>query len=395
MNTSRDDYDVTVVGARAAGASTAMLLARAGLRVLVLERDRPGADTLSTHALMRGGVVQLARWGLLDRVTAAGTPAVRRTAFHYESDSAVVTIKPAAGVDALYAPRRTVLDPILVDAAREAGAEVRHGVSVTGLHRDGAGRVRGITARDRGGRPFSVRSRLTIGADGVRSTVAREVGAPVLQRGRRGGAYLSVYVEGLATEGYEWFYRPGATAGMIPTNDGLTCVFAGMPLERFRPGGAGERWQSLVRAFTEAGPDAADRLAAATPVEPVRGYPGLRGVRRKAWGPGWALVGDAGYYKDPISTHGITQALRDAELLTGAVSSFDRLPERQALAGYQHRRDRLSAGLFATTDRIAAYEWDDDAVRGLLRALAAGMASEVELLASLDNATPLRRARSA
>ena len=116
MHPDRPHYDAVIVGARAAGAATAMLLARAGLRVLVVDRSRYGADTLSTHALMRGGVLQLHRWGLLDRVVDAGTPPIRHTTFHYATTS-IITIKPSHGVDALYAPRRTLLDPVLVDAA--------------------------------------------------------------------------------------------------------------------------------------------------------------------------------------------------------------------------------------------------------------------------------------
>src|SRR5580765_1213789 len=123
-------YDVVVVGARPAGAATAMLLARAGLRVLVVDRGRYGTDTLSTHALMRGGVLQLHRWGVLDAVVGAGTPPVRRTTFRYGGEEIVIPIKASHGVDALYAPRRTVLDRLLVDAAVEAGAEVRYGVAV-------------------------------------------------------------------------------------------------------------------------------------------------------------------------------------------------------------------------------------------------------------------------
>src|SRR6185503_9912785 len=125
---SRSHYDAIIVGARCAGSATAMLLARAGLSVLAIDKQAYGSDTLSTHALMRGAVVQLARWGLLDQLRRSGAPAVRRTSFHYGDERIDVDIKPGQGVDALFGPRRTVLDKILVDAARRAGAEVRHGV---------------------------------------------------------------------------------------------------------------------------------------------------------------------------------------------------------------------------------------------------------------------------
>ena len=116
-------YDVVVVGGRVAGAATALLLAHAGARVALVDRSRAGTDTVSTHALMRAGVLQLSRWGLLDRVVAAGTPAIRSTSFHYANGSTVqVAIRPSARVDALYAPRRYLLDWLLVDAGRWPGS---------------------------------------------------------------------------------------------------------------------------------------------------------------------------------------------------------------------------------------------------------------------------------
>ena len=169
-------YDVVVAGARCAGAATAMLLARQGARVLLLDRSRYGTDTLSTHALMRDAVLQLHRWGLLAPVVAARTPAVRSTTFHLPGAASTVEIKPKHVVDALYAPRRVVLDAILADAARSAGADVRFGTSVTGLRRDRTGRVAGITARA-GAAHLEVSADLVVGADGRRPTVARYVGA--------------------------------------------------------------------------------------------------------------------------------------------------------------------------------------------------------------------------
>ena len=146
-------YDVIIAGARCAGAATALLLARQGARVLVLDKSRYGTDTLSTHALMRGAVLQLHRWGLLPAVAGAGTPPVRSTTFHLADAVTTIPVKPRHGVEALYAPRRSVLDAILADAARGAGADVRFGATVTGLRRDRAGRVTGITGRVGAGPP--------------------------------------------------------------------------------------------------------------------------------------------------------------------------------------------------------------------------------------------------
>src|SRR5512143_3573983 len=144
-------YDAVVVGARAAGAATAMLLARQGLRVLAVDRGAYGTDTLSTHALMRAGVLQLARWNLLERIEAAGTPPVHRTVFHYQDEVVEIPIKPKHGVPALFAPRRTVLDRVLVDAAVEAGATVRHRVRAAELVHGSGGRVEGVVLRDDAG----------------------------------------------------------------------------------------------------------------------------------------------------------------------------------------------------------------------------------------------------
>lgn len=367
--------DVVVVGARAAGAATAMLLARAGLSVVVLDRERAGADTLSTHALMRGAVVQLARWGLLERVVAAGTPAVRETTFHYSDGDVCVPIKPAAGVDALYAPRRTVLDPILAQAAAAAGATVRHGTTMLGLRQD-RDRVTGVELRDRTGSVESITARLVIGADGRRSSVARLVEAPTTHRARHTSSFTYGYFRGLETRGYEWAYRPGATAGFIPTNDGLTCVFAGDRPSRIGRGGASVLRAVVARASAGMG----ERLReAGVLVSPVRTFTGQPGHLRRPWGPGWALVGDAGSWKDPISAHGLTDALRDAELLARAAvrELGDGADAEEAHQEYESTRDRLTVPILRDSDEIAAMRWDDDRIVQLLRSLNAAMNEEL------------------
>lgn len=388
MTTPTSAYDAVVVGARAAGAATAMLLARAGLRVLVVDRGRYGSDTLSTHALLRAGVLQLRRWGLLDRVAASGAPAVRRTTFYYGDERVDVPIKPGPGFDALYAPRRTVLDPILVDAARAAGAEVRFGVSVTGVCRDQAGRVTGITARERDGATLVARARMTVGADGMSSRVARLVGAPVEQSARSSAAFVYGYWD-RPDDGYELFYRPGVTGGIFPTNAGQVCVFAGTTPRRFRSESAGDVGGFYRRLLDEVAPGWFDHGTGPRAVDGLRVFTGRSGYLRRAGGPGWALVGDAGYFKDPITSHGLTEALRDAELLARGIIAVQggQLSESAALADYQATRDRMSASLFATTDAIASFAWDLTEIPQLLRRLSAGTAEEVAWIEGLDRAT--------
>jgi 2-polyprenyl-6-methoxyphenol hydroxylase-like FAD-dependent oxidoreductase len=374
-------HDVVIVGARAAGAATALLLARAGLDVLVVDQGRYGTDTLSTHALMRPGVVQLHRWGLLDAVIAAGTPPVRTTTFRYATDEVTVAIKPSHGVDALYAPRRTVLDPILVDAARAAGATFRYGVTVTDVHRDRDGRVDGVVGRDQRGR-VAWQAAWVIGADGVRSRVAAAVGSRTEVQGTGVAAASYGYWTGLADDGYEWIFRPDACAGVIPTNDGRSCVFAVASPARIGRGGL-DTFHEVIRA---ASPALAERLDDAVGPAGVRTFRGVPGHLRRPYGRGWALVGDAGYWKDPISAHGLTDAFRDAELLARALSAAatGAETETEALGEYHATRDRLSMPLFTVVDTIAGMRWTDAEIPGLLYRLSEAMNDEMHAIDRLD-----------
>jgi flavin-dependent dehydrogenase len=376
MNARHEEFDAVIVGARCAGAATAMLMARAGLRVLVVDRTHPSRDTLSTHALMRAGVLQLSRWGLLQRVVAAGTPPVTATTFHYGDRTETLHL-----TEPLYAPRRTVLDTVLLSAAQEAGAQARFGVGVTELCRDRTGRVTGVLARVRGGDAVTFRAPLTIGADGLRSTVARLAGAPTVRRGAAASALVYGYWPSTSASQYDWFYRPGVSAGIIPTNDSQVCIWAGLPALRF----ADERGRSgladlFTRVLAEAAPEAAALVARTEPIGALRGFPGMPGYLRRAAGPGWALVGDAGYFKDPLTAHGISDALRDAEFLTRAVVDGG----RNALAEYEQTRDRLSLPLLDVAESIAAYRWDLGEIRELLLAESAAMKPEVAALRALD-----------
>jgi len=168
--------------------------------------------------------------------------------------------------------------------------------------------------------------------------------------------------------------------GAIPTNHGATCVFVSVPSSRFRaeiPGNAPLAYRRLSR---EVAPSFDARLEDARRVEPVRGFGGQAGFIKQAAGPGWALVGDAGYFKDPLTAHGITDALRDAELLARAILQGT----TAALAEYETTRHDLSRRLFDVTDEIASFAWTDAELQSLHRAFSSEMSREVRALAALE-----------
>ena len=376
----RTRYDAVIVGARCAGAATAMLLARQGARVLVIDRTRRGDDTLSTHALMRGAVAQLHRWGLLPTVAASGAQPVREVTFSYGTRDVPVRIKPEGGIDALYAPRRTALDSILADAAEAAGAEFLFGHGLADLSRDPDGRITGAMIAGPAG-AATIGAEIVIGADGVRSTVAARTGADAYHEARNATAVLYGYAPGLANRGYRWFFVPGATAGAIPTNAGEHCVFVSVPVERRADALGGDADAAFRRVLAETAPGLAAELKG-VPVRKRR-FAGVRGFLRQPFGPGWALVGDAGYFKDPCTAHGITDAFRDAELLARAVAAGT----RRAFEDYQGLRDALSLPLFRVTDAIAGCDWTLDDVAGLHAELNRAMKTEAAVMARLAPAS--------
>ena len=370
-------HDVVVVGGRLAGAATALLLARAGLDVLVVDRGRSALDVPSTHVLMRSAVVQLQRWGLLDDVIAAGTPPVRRTTSTAGGEVTTISMRPSYGVDALYAPRRAVLDPILVNAAVRAGAELHRGTTVDAVTRDDTGRVTGVAGRDELGRHVVHRARWVVGADGVRSTIARATDAPFERRGRAATAVMYGYWSDVAADDLEWIYGRAACAGVLPSADGQACVFTAAPPSRVGGGVA-----ALRELVALASPALARRLAAGSGPADVRGGGGRPGFLRRPCGPGWALVGGAGVWTDPVGGHGLTEALRDAELLAvalAAAASGERT-EADALARFHATRDRLARPVLDIVDTIAGLDWTDDEIAGLLVRMRSALSDEVEAL---------------
>ena len=378
--------DVVVVGARCAGAATAMLLARQGHRVTLVDRAAFPSDTISTHAVARGGVVQLARWGLLDAVLDSGAPAIRRVRFHVGGEVIDRVIKERSGVDLLVAPRRHVLDHLLVEAAREAGADVRTGVTMTGVTRAGA-RVTGVEGHDAEGDPVEISARFVVGADGLRSRVARAVGAPIVDRRPPGGATHYAYFAGPTWDGFEFHIADQVMAGVFPTHDGEANVWACTPADRtdeLRE----DRSAGLLRLLAMANPDLAERIDGAEQTSPVRGAVSLPNHIRRAWGPGWALVGDAAMHRDPVTGHGITDAFRDAELMARTLDAALLGRQGEAVAGrdYEALRLELVREQFDATVRMSQYPPVEEFVEQQFRSNAA-VEAEAHFLADLSPVT--------
>jgi flavin-dependent dehydrogenase len=356
---NRSRHDVVVVGARVAGSATAMLLARLGHDVAVVDQASFPSDTVSTHSIARSGVVQLRRWGLLEAVLDSGAPAIRQVTFNAAGESLRRTIKDKAGVDCLVAPRRFVLDTILATAAERAGAEVRPGVTVTGVQRDGRGRVVGVDGHDHAGAPVQVGARYVVGADGLGSRVARSVGAAINEAGPAGGAAQYAYYGGVPWAGFEFFVAARSFAGVFPTHHGQACVWVCTPAADAKAvrRGSRSRVEAFAKLLERSAPPLAERLRQARRTSPVQGMLRQPNQLRQAVGPGWALVGDAGYYRDAVTAYGISDAFRDAELLAVALDQAlgGDAEETAALARYQQQRDQALGEIFELTCRLSAY----------------------------------------
>jgi 2-polyprenyl-6-methoxyphenol hydroxylase-like FAD-dependent oxidoreductase len=344
-------YDAIVIGARCAGSPTAMLLARRGHRVLVVDRATFPSDTISTHVVHPLGVAALGRWGLLETLVATGCPPIHAYAF----DFGPFTLAGAPGTaDApvAYCPRRTVLDKLLVDAAAGAGAEVREGFRVEEIVFDG-GRVAGIKGHSRGGRTVTERAGIVIGADGRHSLVAGAVQPQQYhERPPLLAAYYS-YWSGLPMDGrFEIFIRPYRGAAAMETHGGLTVVIAGWPYAEFE---ANKRdVENNYLKTLDLAPAFAERLREAKRETPFAGA-AVPNFFRKPYGPGWALVGDAAYNKDFITAQGIMDAFRDAERLATALDATltASRPFEAAMSDYQRARDEHVLPMYEFTCELA------------------------------------------
>jgi flavin-dependent dehydrogenase len=342
-------YDAIVVGARCAGSPTAMLLARKGYRVLAVDRATFPSDTISTHLIHPPGIEALDRWGLLNRVVATNCPPIDT----YVTDLGPFTITGEPGT--AYAPRRTVLDKLLVDAASEAGAEIRESFTVESLVFED-GRVAGVRGHDKGGATVTERARVVVGADGRYSLVADAVGAEEYDQKPKLLAAYYTYWSGLPMDGrFETWVRPHRGMAAWPTNDELTLVIAGWPYREFEAN-RGDVERHFLETV-ELAPAFAERVRAAEREERFVGA-AVRGYFRRPYGAGWALVGDAGYNKDFITAQGIHDAFRDAELCAEALDEAfsESRPFDEAMAAYGSTRDGHVHAMYELTADFASLE---------------------------------------
>jgi 2-polyprenyl-6-methoxyphenol hydroxylase-like FAD-dependent oxidoreductase len=348
------NYDAIVVGARCAGSPLAMLLARKGYRVLVVDRATFPSDTVSTHVLHPRAVAALNRWGLEQRLLATGCPPVHTYAF----DFGPFTLSGSPGTQAApvgYCPRRSILDKLLVEAAAEAGAEIREGFSVTEVLSED-GRVVGVRGQSKAGGSVVERASVVVGADGRHSLVAEAVRPQQYNEKPPLLACYYSYWSGLPMAGrFETYIRPQRGAAAVATHDDLTLVIAGWPHAEL--GSMKRDIEGSVQRVIALAPEFAERVRGAKRETRFVGA-AVPNFFRKPFGPGWALVGDAGYTKDPITAQGILDAFRDAERCAAALDEAfrgDRSFE-DALADYQRARDEDVLPMYEFTCQLATLE---------------------------------------
>lgn len=362
-------FDVVVVGARCAGSPLAMLLARSGHRVLVVDRAQFPSDTVSTHLVHPPGLAALRRWGLLDRLIATGCPPI--TNYVFDFGPFVISGPPGdAEMPVAYCPRRTVLDHLLVAATAEAGAEIREGFSVSEvLVEDGT--VVGVRGRGAGGRPETVRARVVVGADGLRSTVARAVRAGCYhERPPLAVTYYSYWRDLPLGGSFPTYIRGDRGWAAIPTHDDLTLLVGGWPMAELEAN-RHDVHGTFLGTFAEA-PAFLDQVQGACRETDWTGM-ATPNHFRKPFGPGWVLLGDAAYVKDPITAQGISDAFLQAEATAEALHAAltGARPLAEAMAEVQRARDDHALPMFEFTCQVASPDPPPAELVGLLTAVAA------------------------
>lgn len=361
-------YDAIIVGARCSGAPVARLLAQKGYRVLIVDKAQFPSDTVSTHLIWQAGLARAKHWGLLDGIARLGAPPIRQIRLDVGEFDFAGCPPPVDGIDYALAPRRTLLDKLLIDAAVKSGAEFRERFYVNEIVTDD-GRVTGIRGRTEGGSTVMEKARIVVGADGTGSSVAHAVRAPKYNtRPSTACAYYAYWEGGPGVVDFATYIQPNWGGAMLPTNDGLTCIVAGWTDLAFGPR---TRPADGYRQIMERVPRMAEFLHRARQVAPVAGMREQPGYFRQPWGEGWALVGDAAYHKHALSAQGITDAFRDADLLSEALHEgfSGRRKLCDSLADYQRRRDAAVMPMYESTCDRARMEQLPSQVLSFFRAL--------------------------
>jgi len=343
-----ESYDAIVIGARCSGSPTAMLLAQRGYRVLMVDRATFPSDTVSTHFIHAPGMAALERWGLRDALAASGCPPVRTYSFDFGPFTISGSPRPHDGIDEAYCPRRPVLDTMLVHAAADAGVEVREGFSVDEiLVEDGT--VVGLRGKETGGAAVTEHAKVVVGADGRNSSVAKAVQPEQYNEKPAVSPALYSYWSGVGSSGFEVSVRDRCGMAAFPTHDELTLVIVGLPEEEFNAA-RGDVEGTFLRSVDLA-PALSDRVRSGNREERFHAATDLAGYFRKPYGPGWALVGDAGYHLHPITAQGITDAFMDAERLTDALDAAftEQRTYDDAMAAYQAARDERVMPMYEMT----------------------------------------------
>jgi flavin-dependent dehydrogenase len=345
-------YDAIVIGARCAGAVTAMLLARHGHRVLLLDRGVIPSDVHRGHFIHRHGPRRLADWGLLERIVGTNCPPLTTHLTDFGDFPLIGRDIQMGNMAWGYAPRRRQLDQVLVEAAIEAGAEFRPNFLVEDCLWDGD-RVKGIRGRDHGQRTSSTEKALvTIGADGRNSTLAHAVGAPSFEETPSLTCWYFSYWSGVPTKGFEWYMRKDRVIFSFLTNDNLFAIFIGWPINEF--GSVKSDIEGQFMRVVDSIPGFAERVLSGRREERFYGTADVPNFLRRPVGPGWALVGDAGCHKDPMMAHGICDAFRDADFLSTAIHEglAGQCALDDALMRYERRRNEATMGEYR--ENIAA-----------------------------------------
>lgn len=372
-------YDAIVVGARCAGASTAMLLARSGRRVLLLDRDRFPSETVCTNHLDTRAVSLLSQWNLMDRVAASGCPGAGSSVV-VVGDTRRAWTHPSPAVRT-YSPRRSVLESVLLEAALRAGVEVRQGFTVRDLLWDD-GRVVGVVGHGADGHSTYERARIVVGADGRNSALARIVGAEVYDERPSTACCYYAYWRGGGASGPELYLDHGMIVALLPTNDDLMCAAVFRPVAEWAAFKRAPEATYLAQLLRRA--DLALRFEDASRQSRCFGTADLGAMFRRPYGPGWVLVGDAGHHRPPVWPGGIADAFADAQhvgvALDGGLGS--RSGVRVALASYHRLRDAQAFEWHRLTCALASFTWTTAGVGRLVAGLR-------ELTSSPDRSVPV------